>query len=84
MEVTLAPPHHAADVQDELAAGRLRRGCRAGSATAPESPGVAAQQLSTDDVGLQLLENSIATVLGLTILILPTGSPRRAAQRARS
>lgn len=31
--------------------------------------GIAAQQLS-DDVGLQLLENSTATVLGLTVLIL--------------
>jgi glycerol uptake facilitator-like aquaporin len=35
--------------------------------------GIAAQQLSPDDVGLQLLENSTATVLGLTILILLFG-----------
>jgi glycerol uptake facilitator-like aquaporin len=35
--------------------------------------GIAAQQLSPDDVGLQLLENSIATVLGLTVLILLFG-----------
>ena len=34
--------------------------------------GIAAQQLS-DDVGLQLLENSTATVLGLTVLILMFG-----------
>jgi len=32
--------------------------------------GIAAQQLSPNDVGLQLLENSMATVFGLTVLIL--------------
>ena len=35
--------------------------------------GIAAQQLSAGDVGLQLLENSTATVLGLTVLILMFG-----------
>ncbi|MET3173626.1 UNVERIFIED_ORG: glycerol uptake facilitator-like aquaporin [Arthrobacter sp. UYCu721] len=35
--------------------------------------GIAAQQLSPDDVGLQLLQNSTATVLGLTVLILMFG-----------
>ena len=35
--------------------------------------GIAAQQLSPTDVGLQLLENSIATALGLTVLILLFG-----------
>lgn len=35
--------------------------------------GIAAQQLSPQDVGLQLLENSIATVFGLGILILVFG-----------
>ncbi len=35
--------------------------------------GVAAQRLSPRDVGLQLLENSTATVLGLTVLILLFG-----------
>ena len=35
--------------------------------------GIAARQLSPDDVGLQLLENSIATALGLTVLILLFG-----------
>jgi glycerol uptake facilitator-like aquaporin len=35
--------------------------------------GVAAQQLSPDDVGLQLLENSTATVFGLAVLILLFG-----------
>lgn len=32
--------------------------------------GIAAQRLSPDDVGLQLLENSIATAFGLAVLIL--------------
>lgn len=32
--------------------------------------GIAAQRLSPDDIGLQLLENSIATALGLAVLIL--------------
>jgi glycerol uptake facilitator-like aquaporin len=35
--------------------------------------GIAAQRLSPDDVGLQLLENSIATALGLGVLILAFG-----------
>jgi glycerol uptake facilitator-like aquaporin len=35
--------------------------------------GIAAQRLSPDDVGLQLLENSLATFLGLTVLILLLG-----------
>lgn len=35
--------------------------------------GIAAQQLSPDDIGLQLLENSTATVLGLGVLILLFG-----------
>ena len=35
--------------------------------------GIAAQQLSPNDVGLQLLENSTATFLGLTALILLFG-----------
>lgn len=35
--------------------------------------GISAQQLSPGDVGLQLLENSTATVLGLTVLILMLG-----------
>lgn len=35
--------------------------------------GIAAQQLSPNDVGLQLLENSIATAFGLTVLILQFG-----------
>jgi glycerol uptake facilitator-like aquaporin len=32
--------------------------------------GIAAERLSPDDVGLQLLENSTATALGLAVLIL--------------
>ena len=35
--------------------------------------GIAAQQLSPDDVGLQLLENSLATAFGLAVLILLFG-----------
>ncbi|WP_104045122.1 aquaporin [Arthrobacter sp. ZGTC412] len=35
--------------------------------------GIMAQQLSPTDVGLQLLQNSTATVLGLTVLILVFG-----------
>ncbi len=35
--------------------------------------GIAAQRLSPQDVGLQLLENSTATVLGLSVLILLFG-----------
>lgn len=35
--------------------------------------GIAAEQLSPGDVGLQLLENSTATVFGLTVLILMFG-----------
>lgn len=35
--------------------------------------GIAAQQLSPDDVGLQLLANSTATVFGLGVLILALG-----------
>lgn len=35
--------------------------------------GIAAAQLSPNDVGLQLLQNSTATVLGLTVLILLFG-----------
>ena len=35
--------------------------------------GIAAQRLTPDDVGLQLLENSTATLLGLTVLILLFG-----------
>jgi len=35
--------------------------------------GIAAQRLSSSDVGLQMLENSTATALGLTVLILIFG-----------
>lgn len=35
--------------------------------------GIAASRLSPTDVGLQLLENSLATALGLTVLILTFG-----------
>src|ERR687893_2063178 len=35
--------------------------------------GIAAESLSPSDVGLQLLENSLATALGLAVLILVFG-----------
>jgi glycerol uptake facilitator-like aquaporin len=35
--------------------------------------GIAAQRLSPDDLGLQLLENSIATALGLSVIIVVFG-----------
>ena len=41
--------------------------------TAVVGSGIAAQRLSPTDVGLQLLENSIATALALTVLILAFG-----------
>jgi glycerol uptake facilitator-like aquaporin len=41
--------------------------------TAVVGSGIAAQQLSPDDVGLQLLENSTATALALVALILTFG-----------
>ena len=48
--------------------------------------GIAAAQLSPGDVGLQLLENSTATVLGLAVLILlfgPVSEIGRASCRER-
>ena len=42
----------------------------AGLAAVVVGSGIAAQQLSPADVGLQLLENALATALGLTVLIL--------------
>jgi glycerol uptake facilitator-like aquaporin len=36
-------------------------------------PGIAAQQLSPGDIGLELLENSFATALGLAVLIVMLG-----------
>jgi glycerol uptake facilitator-like aquaporin len=41
--------------------------------TAVVGSGIAAAQLSPNDVGLQLLENSLATALGLAVLILLFG-----------
>lgn len=42
----------------------------AGLAAVVVGSGIAAQNLSPDDVGLQLFENAFATALGLTVLIL--------------
>ena len=44
--------------------------CWSPSSSGPGSP---PQQLSPDDIGLQLLENSTATVFGLAVLILMFG-----------
>jgi glycerol uptake facilitator-like aquaporin len=44
-----------------------------GLVTVVVGSGIAAQRLSPDDVGLQLLESSTATALGLTVLILVFG-----------
>jgi arsenate reductase len=41
--------------------------------TAVVGSGIAASRLSPDDAGLQLLENSVATMLALTVLILVFG-----------
>ena len=45
----------------------------AGLVTVVVGSGIAAQTLSPGDVGLQLLENALATALGLSVLILALG-----------
>ena len=69
-------PRAAADAR----AIAISRGAPPPSPSAPRSSspivvgsGIAAQRLSPDDVGLQLLENSIATGAGLVALILALG-----------
>jgi arsenate reductase len=58
-----------------LAARTLAEGLGTGLLVAAVvGSGIAAQQLSTDDLGLQLLESSIATVLALAALILTFGA----------
>lgn len=54
----------------ELLPSSLERACSSRSLWVS---GIAAQRLSPDDVGLQLLENSLTTALGLTVLILMLG-----------
>lgn len=61
----IAPPLHRRLLAEFLGAGLL--------VTVVVGSGIAAASLSPDDVGLQLLQNSTATVLGLTVLILMFG-----------
>jgi glycerol uptake facilitator-like aquaporin len=71
--VTNPPPpaaHHQATVGRRLFAEFLGTGLLVAVVV---GSGIAAQQLSPGDVGLQLLENSTATVLGLAVLILMFG-----------
>src|SRR3954453_9532417 len=73
-EVKPASARPAAPVRAPLARRLLAEGI--GTAllvTVVVVSGIAAQQLSPRDVGLQLLENSTATVLGLAVLILLFG-----------
>src|SRR3954447_22164889 len=73
-EVKPASARPAAPVRAPLARRLLAEGI--GTAllvTVVVGSGIAAQQLSPHDVGLQLLENSTATVLGLAVLILLFG-----------
>ncbi|MDQ3028827.1 MAG: aquaporin family protein [Actinomycetota bacterium] len=64
----------AADAATPLARRLLAEGLGTGLlVTVVVGSGIAAQRLSPDDVGLQLLENSTATALGLTVLILIFG-----------
>src|SRR3954447_7052292 len=73
-EVKPASARPAAPVRAPLARRLLAEGI--GTAllvTVVVGSGIAAQQLSPHDVGLQLLENSTATVLGLAVLILMFG-----------
>lgn len=66
MSPPAAPPSlHRRLVAEALGTGLL--------VTVVVGSGIAAQRLSPNDVGLQLLENSTATVLGLTVLILLFG-----------
>ncbi len=63
-------PHSRAPLSRRLFAEFLGTGLLV---TVVVGSGIAAQQLSPDDVGLQLLENSTATAFGLAVLILMFG-----------
>jgi arsenate reductase len=67
--------HETGDLRSSDLARRLvAEGLGAGLlVTVVVGSGIAAQRLSPDDPGLQLLENSTATFLGLTVLILLFG-----------
>ncbi len=64
------PPRRTPDLARRLTAEMLGTALLV---TVVVGSGIAAQRLSPDDVGLQLLENSTATVFGLTVLILLFG-----------
>ena len=69
-------PRTPADAAARTALARRLTAELAGTAllvTVVVGSGIAAQRLSPDDVGLQLLENSTATFLGLTVLVLMFG-----------
>ncbi len=70
MNPTSARPRATSTLSRRLAAEFLGTGLLV---TVVVGSGIAAQRLSPDDVGLQLLENSLATALGLTVLILVFG-----------
>lgn len=70
MTVTESRPAHESALWRRLLAEFLGTGLLV---TVVVGSGIAAQQLSPNDVGLQLLENSIATALGLAVLILAFG-----------
>lgn len=65
MAVTAGPPLGRRLLAEFLGTGLL--------VTVVVGSGIAAQRLSPDDVGLQLLENSLTTALGLCVLILMLG-----------
>jgi len=61
----IAPPLHRRLLAEGMGTGLL--------VTVVVGSGIAAERLSPDDAGLQLLQNAFATLLGLTVLILLFG-----------
>lgn len=70
MDVPSSTPIPSTDLLRRLLAELLGTGLLV---TVVVGSGIMAQQLSPRDVGLQLLENSLATAFGLTVLILMLG-----------
>src|SRR3954454_6869939 len=70
MSTTGSTPSDLTDLVRRLTAELLGTGLLV---TVVVGSGIAAERLSPGDVGLQLLENSTATFLGLTVLILLFG-----------
>ena len=66
-----APANHHAPLATRILAEFLGTGLLV---TIVVGSGIAAQQLSPDDTGLELLENSLATALGLAVVILMFGA----------